>query len=193
MPSGMPHGETLGRRRPAGVAALGRLAVVARAVVGQDGALGAELLLAVLAVLALAARVDHAADADAVADLVPRHAVADRGDDAGDLVARDHAGRWRSPHSSRTWWMSLWQMPAKADVDEDVVVAQVAALDGRASNGGSGARCDQGGGGNRECLLRWWRRSPVQRSLTPSHSPPTGPSNACAGQSLGSSDVATSR
>src|SRR5690606_16454443 len=52
------------------VAAVGGFTVEADAVVGLHVALDAELLGACLAVLALAARVDRAADADAVADLV---------------------------------------------------------------------------------------------------------------------------
>ena len=83
-------------------------------VVGADVALEAVLLLAGLAVLALAAGVDHAADADAVADLVLGDLGADLLDDAGDLVARAPAGRCASPHSSRPVWMSEWQIPAKA-------------------------------------------------------------------------------
>jgi hypothetical protein len=62
------------------------------------------------AVLALAAGVDHAADPDPVADLVLRDLGADLGDDAGDLVARDHReGRGPTPAPV---WMSEWQMPA---------------------------------------------------------------------------------
>ena len=53
-----------------GVAALGGGAVAVGAGVGADHAVEAVLLVAVAAVGALAAGVDHAADADAVADLV---------------------------------------------------------------------------------------------------------------------------
>jgi hypothetical protein len=73
-----------------GVAAVGGLAVVLLRVVGLHLALEAVLLLAGPAVLALAAGVDEAADADGVAHGVAGHVVADRGDDAGDLVAGDH-------------------------------------------------------------------------------------------------------
>ena len=67
------------------------VAVVADGVVGADHAAARAVLLeAGLAVVALAAGVDEAADADAVADLVLGHLGADLGDDAGDLVAGDH-------------------------------------------------------------------------------------------------------
>ena len=65
-----------------------------------------------LAVVALAARVDEAADADAVADLVLGDLGADLGDDAGDLVAGHHAGSSAGPTRPLTVWMSEWQMPA---------------------------------------------------------------------------------
>jgi hypothetical protein len=72
------------------------------------------LFLAGLAVLALAARVGHAADAHAVADLALGHSGADLGDDARDLVARDH----REDHLA----------PALAD-QVDVRVADAGELD----------------------------------------------------------------
>ena len=70
------------------VAAHRPLAVVALRVVGADRGLGAEHLHAVLARLALAARVDEAADADAVADGVA-------GDLVTDLDARCRRSRGR--------------------------------------------------------------------------------------------------
>ncbi len=51
-------------------------------------------------------------------------------DDAGDLVAGRPAGSRAAPHSSRTVWMSEWQMPAYSMSISDVVRADVAALDG---------------------------------------------------------------
>ena len=72
------------------VAAVGVGSVVRAAVVGRDVALQAELLLAGEAVLALAARVDEAPDADAVADRVLR-------DLRADLAARCRRSRGRAP------------------------------------------------------------------------------------------------
>jgi hypothetical protein len=92
------------------VAAECRLAVVLATVVRRHGVLRAELLLARLAVLALAAGVDEAADADAIAGGKLADGVAHIGDDPGDLVAGDHR-KDRSAHSSLTWWMSEWQIP----------------------------------------------------------------------------------
>ena len=186
--------EALGDDDLLGVAALGRLAVVALAVVGHDGALGAELLLAVLAELALAARVDHAADADAVADLVLRDAVTDGRDDTGDLVAGDHGEDGAAPLLADLVDVAVADA-GELDVDEDVVVTQVAVLDGPGLEGGSGARCDQGGGGNQGCLLRGgWRRS-WSSAASPGSFPVRGSgSNVCdSGHSLASRDVATSR
>ena len=56
------------------------------------------------------AGVDHAADADAVADLVARDVAADLGDAADDLVAGHDRKRLRS-QSPFTVWMSEWRMP----------------------------------------------------------------------------------
>jgi len=72
--------EAFGDDDVGGVAALGELAVLAGDAVGADVALDAELLFTCLAVAALAAGVDHAADADPVADCVPGDLVADLGD-----------------------------------------------------------------------------------------------------------------
>ena len=81
----------------AAVAALGRLTVAADAVVGADhAAVVAVLLLTGLAVLAFAAGVDEAADADAVADLVLGDLGADLGDDA-------RRSRGRAPPGSSAW------------------------------------------------------------------------------------------
>ena len=69
------------------VAAHRPLAVVALGVVGADRGLGAELLHAVLAGLALTAGVDEAAHADPVAHGVAGDLVAHGHDGSGDLVA----------------------------------------------------------------------------------------------------------
>ena len=91
----------------AAVSALRRLAVAADTVVGADHPwVVAVLLLACEAVLALAARVDETADADAVADLELGDVRSDLADDAGDLVTGNHRVRRLSPHSPRTVWMS---------------------------------------------------------------------------------------
>ena len=87
--SGTLQHEVLDDDDVRGVAALGDRAVAVDGGVGAGVALEAVLLLAGEAVLALAAGVDHAADADAVADLVLGHLGADLGDDADDLVADD--------------------------------------------------------------------------------------------------------
>ena len=55
------------------------------------------LLQAGLAVLALAAGVDEAAEADTVTDLVLGHLVADFGDDTGDFGTGDHRVDGRTP------------------------------------------------------------------------------------------------
>ena len=74
----------------AAVAALGHRAVVVLAVVGHHHRrAGAVLLLAGEALLALAAGVDHAADADAVADREVGDGGSDLGDDPGDLMPGD--------------------------------------------------------------------------------------------------------
>nr|WP_307785267.1 hypothetical protein [Janibacter melonis] len=56
-------------------------------VVRADGTALAELLVAVLALLALVAGVDEAPDTHAVTDRVPGDGGTDRRDGAGDLVA----------------------------------------------------------------------------------------------------------
>lgn len=61
--------------------------------------------------VALAAGVDEAADADAVAGPELQDLGADLADDARDLVPGNR-GSSRDPHSPRAVWMSEWQMPA---------------------------------------------------------------------------------
>jgi hypothetical protein len=70
----------------------------------------AVVLVARLAGFALAAAVDHAADADQVAHLVLAHAGPDLGDAADDLVPR-HAGVDGVRPFVLAWWMSEWHTP----------------------------------------------------------------------------------
>ena len=111
---GDPDDESLLDDDRLAVAAVGDLAVVVAAVVGQDRSLRAVLLLAADAVLALAARVDEAADADPVADRESRRPPAPTADTVPVISWPGTIGKVPGNHSSRTWWMSLWQMPAKA-------------------------------------------------------------------------------
>ena len=118
-----------------GVAAHRPLAVVALRVVGADRGLGAEHLHAVLARLALAARVDEAADADAVADGVPGDLVTDLDDGAGDLVADGQREVRRPPLLTHGVDVGVADA-GEGDGDADVVGAQVAALDGALAEAG---------------------------------------------------------
>ena len=86
------------------------------------------------AVVALAAGVDHAADADAVADGVPGDLGADLGDDAGDLVAGDQRVGLRAPVAADGVDVGVADA-GELDVDQDVVRADVAALDGGGGQG----------------------------------------------------------
>ncbi len=62
----------------------------------RRSAVSAELLLALPALIARHARIDHRPDSDRVADLVPRHRAADRDDAPDDLVAGHEPGTsWR--------------------------------------------------------------------------------------------------
>src|SRR5665647_2061052 len=124
-----------------GVAALGDLAVLARGGGGADVALDTELLLTGLAVAALAAGVDHATDADPVADRVLGDLFADLRDDAGDLVAGHQGVGDRTPFTAGGVDVGVADAGV-LDLDEDVVRADVAPLDGR-----RGQRSCRGGGG----------------------------------------------
>ena len=138
---GDPHHEVLGHHHVGGVAALGDGAVAVHGAVGARVALEAVLLLALLAVDALAAGVDHAADADAVADGVLGDGRADLGDDAGDFVARRQRVLLRAPVAADGVDVRVADA-GELDVDQDVVRANVPALDG---GGNEGFR--RGGGG----------------------------------------------
>jgi hypothetical protein len=87
----------------------------------------AVLLQARLAVVALAAGVDHAADAHAVADRELGDAGADLGDDAGDLVAGDHREDGLAPALLGLVDVGVADT-GELDVDQNVVLA-----DGRRS------------------------------------------------------------
>ena len=141
---GDAQGEALRDDDLLAVAAHRGLAVVARGVVGADGALGAVLLLAVLAELALAAGVDHAADADAVADLVLRDGGTHSRDDAGDLVPGHHREDGLAPLLAHLVDVAVADA-GELDVDLHVVIAQGAALDQCGLERGSGGVGDQGG------------------------------------------------
>src|SRR5690606_30578712 len=135
------------------VAAVGGLPVLVQGVVGAGHALRAVLLLAAQAVLALAAEVDEAADADPVADRVPGDAGADLGDYAGDLVSGDH-GEDRLARALLDL-VDVGVADARVlDVDQDVELADRAALDGGALQRGLGrGRGVSGDSGHRWVLL----------------------------------------
>lgn len=123
-----------------GVAAL-RDGAVGRvgAAVGLDVALQAVLLLTGRALLALLAGVDHAADADEVADLVLGDLGADLGDAADDLVADDLRVGDGAPLAADG--VDVGVADARVgDVDGDVLRADVAALDGGLGDGIGGGR-----------------------------------------------------
>lgn len=110
------------------VAAAGDRAVAVDGAVGLGVAAQAVLLVALLADLALAARVDHAPDADAIAERVLRDLLADRRDDAGNLVARDVRVGDRSPLAAAAMDVGVTDV-AERDVDQDVGGADLAAFD----------------------------------------------------------------
>ena len=110
----------------------GVVLVVVLRVVGADVALEAVLLLAGLAVLAFAARVDHAADADVVADLVLADLGADLFDDTGDLVTRDEREVCLAPLVAPGVDVGVADA-GERDLDQDVFGPDLAALDLRSS------------------------------------------------------------
>ena len=125
-----------------GVAALGDLAVVAvGAVVGLGAALAAEHFPALEALVAGHAAVDHAADRDDVADLVPGDLGADRGDLADDLVARDDRVAGAVPVVAAVW-RSRVADAGVGDADGDIVGAERrGARSPSAAAAGRGRRC----------------------------------------------------
>ena len=91
-------------------------------------AVEAVLLLPGPAVLALAARVDHAADADPVTHGVPGHLGADLGHPADDLVADDQRIRDLAPLAAHGVNVGVADSRV-ADLDENVARPEVAPLD----------------------------------------------------------------
>ena len=133
-----------------GVAAVGGLSVTTDVVVRLDSPPYTVLFLAGLAVVALAAGVDQAADAHAVADLVLGHAGADLGDDARDLVARDHREVRLTPALADQVDVGVTDA-GELDVDQHIELAHRTTFDGGALQGrvggGCGVRGDSGHAG----------------------------------------------
>src|SRR6202012_5159453 len=121
----LPH-EVLGDDDLRRVAALGDRAVPVDGAVGLD-AVRAELLEAGLAQIALAARVDQAADADPVADRVPGDGRANPTDHAGDLVSGRERVRGAAPLAAHGVDVGVADA-AVLDVDEHVVRTELAAV-----------------------------------------------------------------
>jgi hypothetical protein len=100
------------------------------------GRLGAELLT-VLARLALTARVDETTHPDTIADLVTGDRVSYSSNGARDLVSDDDRIVSRTPFVPRGVDVAVAD-PGVGDIDEDVVVTQIATLDGGRNEGGTG-------------------------------------------------------
>ncbi len=99
-------------------------------VIGADETrTGAILLLAVPAGRAGAAAVDHAADADRLADRKARHLAPDGRDAADDLVTGDARIDGSAPLGARGVQVRMAD-PAEQDVDRDVARTGVAAFEG---------------------------------------------------------------
>ncbi len=95
------------------------------------------LLLAVLARCAVPAAVDHAADADDIADLELGDVAADRGDVADDLVAGDAGVERAFPLALGGVEVGMADA-AEGDVDRDVGLAGFAALEAEGGERGFG-------------------------------------------------------
>ena len=148
-----------------GVAAVGDRAVAVDRAVGLRVARQAVLLLAGLAVLALAAGVDHAADADAVARRERRDLRADLGDDAGDLVARDRRVGDLAPLAAGEVDVGVADA-AELDVDADVLRADRAALESPARRAVRRAPARRRRGrwwSSAELRAEWWSPSCLRR------------------------------
>ena len=169
------------------VAAHRPLAVVALRVVGADRGLGAEHLHAVLARLALAARVDEAADADPVADGVAGDLVTDRDDGAGDLVADGQREVRGAPLLAHGVDVGVADAGV-GDGDADVVGAQVAPLDGALAEAGGRGVGDECGGRGRHTV----HCMPDARSSSRRHRP-TGRASGPASELGEQRSAATSR
>ena len=120
-----------------GVATLRGGAVAVGAGVRRHHALDAVLLVTVAAVGALAARVHHAAHADAGADLVAGDVGPDLGDDADDLVARHHRVGLRAPVAVDGVDVGVADAGV-LDLDEHVVGSDCSAFDGDGDEGLAG-------------------------------------------------------
>src|SRR5690606_36984206 len=141
-----------------GIAALGdglpdRLALGVARTIGLGHAGNAVLLLALEAGGAGAAAVDHATDADPVADLEAADAVADGGHHPGDLVTRHD----RIAGAARTVLRPGQVRVADAallDLDGDIVRAGIAPVEavGAQRGVGGGGREGAGGDGHEEVL-----------------------------------------
>mmetsp|Transcript_15100 Transcript_15100/g.38112 ORF Transcript_15100/g.38112 Transcript_15100/m.38112 type:complete len:225 (-) Transcript_15100:60-734(-) len=132
---GQAQDEVLAHKDGAGVAAIRGLLVVAvvavdtvLVVVGEDRAFLAELLLAVTAVLARLARVDHAANAHTLALLELGDFAAHLAHEAGDLVAGHHGEDALAPLAFDLGHIRVADAGV-LDVDAHVLGAQLAALD----------------------------------------------------------------
>ena len=140
-----------------GVAAVCDRSVTVDRAVGLRVAGEAVLLVARQAVLALAAGVDHAADADTVTGREVGHVGADLGDDAGDFVPGYRGVGYLSPLAACEVDVRVTD-PAELDVDPDVLRPERSTLDLQrtergvwgeradgASRGRLGSRCSQRG------------------------------------------------
>ncbi len=111
------------------IAALGQRSVLlVDPVIGADHPFLAKDFPAVLALLALHATVDHAADRDGVADLMRGDVAADRGDGADDFVARDHRIAAVFPVVAAGVKIAVTDAGV-ADLDRHVVGSKIAALE----------------------------------------------------------------
>ncbi|KAG1264606.1 hypothetical protein G6F66_014195 [Rhizopus arrhizus] len=133
------HHEALLDHHVVGIAAVGRCTALAfAAVVGPGRAFGAVLLQVVLAGVAVAARVDHAADAGVVADLETGDVAADFGHAADDLVARHHRVDRATPVVAGLVQVGVADA-AVEDVDQHIVVAGFAPGETERNERGIGA------------------------------------------------------
>ena len=141
------HHEVLADHDAAGVTAHGVATVDSvRGGIGHGRAFQAILLQVLGTSFAVSARVDHAANADQVADLVRGHFVAHGGDAADDLVARHQRVHGNAPFVARLVDVGVAYAAVK-DVDGDVVRARAATLEGHGSQragGGLGGVTDGG-------------------------------------------------
>jgi hypothetical protein len=147
-----------------GIAAVGVLATERGPVVGAGEAVLAIILFTVLARVAVAATVDHAADADRVAGLEAFHVLADRGDGADDFVARHRRVLRVVPFVAYGVQVRVTHA-AIEDVDGDIVRSGCATLDGmRGQRFVGGLRGVGGGLGHRYSPVDVHEIESVERS-----------------------------